>query len=162
MLWFCCILELSDFEGSFRLQKVVKNSWEWRFPEKNRRTFQWYVGCLSSLPRNEMRHPVPWFAQPWWVGGQLWGESFNPFVKKCHEHFFKSFRIAKIGQLQNNVSFVLDKILHPEKVQKYFQTWKLTMIWKVNTCWPLVNKFPLYYLIYDNKVLFLWDSDMWG
>ena len=46
----------------------------------------------------------------------------NPFVKKCHEHFFKSFRIAKIGQLQNDVSFVLDKILHPEKVQKYFQT----------------------------------------
>ena len=26
MLWFCCILELSDFEGSFRLQKVIKNS----------------------------------------------------------------------------------------------------------------------------------------
>ena len=80
MLWFCCILELSDFEGSFRLQKVIKNSWEWRFPEKNRRTFQWYVGCLSSLPRNEMRHPVPWFAQPWWLGGQLWGESFK-FVR---------------------------------------------------------------------------------
>ena len=78
----------------------------------------------------------------------------NPFVKKCHEHFFKSFRIAKIDQLQNDVSFVLDKILHPEKVQEYFQTWKLTMIWKVNTCWPLVNKFSLHYLIYDNKRIF--------
>ena len=46
----------------------------------------------------------------------------NPFVKKRHKHFFKNFRITKIDQLQNDVSFVLDKILHPEKAQKYFQT----------------------------------------
>ena len=26
MLWFCCILEFSDFEGSFRLQKVIKKA----------------------------------------------------------------------------------------------------------------------------------------
>ena len=81
--------------------------------------------------------------------------NFNPFVQKCYLHFFTFFEKQKISKLQNIVSFVLIKILSPEKVQICFWTSNFSTKQMVNTCWLLVNTSYILENMHKVKVSFL-------